>query len=212
MNRIRIGGTRAHAVSVAVVRAVALVAALALLGACQRGGDAGFAAEDLPRILPHPDEAPDGTRAGTSLGGARDLDAFARDATERQALVDDGFISAYVVYFPPESYFRRQPHADTDVAFQAIAGLYEDADGAASSLGRYVEDLRTRQMTGPTDVSGGGLGDEAFGLAGAAASDGSFLRVYAWRVSNLILVLVASGPVAEDAALGLAREMDARAR
>jgi hypothetical protein len=126
--------------------------------------------------------------------------------------VADGFVSGYVVFFPPESYFRKRPHADTDVAYQAIAGLFEDADGAASSLHRYVEDLRARQMTGASDVSAGGLGEEAFGLAGAASSDGSFLRVYAWRVSNLILVLVASGPVDEDTALRLARTMDDRAR
>jgi hypothetical protein len=188
------------------------VAAVAMLVACDRSGDARFAADDLPRILLHADEAPDGTRAEPTAGGASDLDAFARDASERDALVADGFVSGYVVYFPPESYFRREPHADSDVAFQAIAGLFDDADGATSSLHRYVEDLRSRQMTGTTDVSGAGLGDEAFGLTGAAASDGSFLRIYAWRVSNVILVLVASGPVDEHTALALARTMDARAR
>jgi hypothetical protein len=192
-------------------RTLALVAVPALLAACVRSADARFAAEDLPRIVLRADEAPGGTRAETSLGGGRDLDAFARDEGERRALADDGFVSAYVVYFPPESYFRGEPHAETDVAFQAIAGLFDDADGAASSLERYVEDLRTRQMNGATDVSGGGLGDEAFGLTGAAASDGSFLRIYAWRTSNLILVLVASGPVAEDEAMALARTMDGRA-
>jgi hypothetical protein len=124
----------------------------------------------------------------------------------------DGFVAGYVVYFPPESYFRQEPHADTDVAFQAIAGLFEDAEGATSSLHRYVEDLRSRQMTGATGVSGAGLGVEAFGLTGAAATDGSFLRIYAWRVSNVILVLVAAGPVDADTALSLARTMDARAR
>jgi hypothetical protein len=41
--------------------------------------------------------------------------------------------------------------------------------------------------------------------------DGSFVRVYAWRVSNVILVLVASGPVDADEAMALARTMDERA-
>jgi hypothetical protein len=192
-------------------RSFALVTLLAtLLGACGRSEEPSFGADDLRPILLHPDEAPPGTRAST-LGGRSDLDAFARDAAERDALVADGFVSGYVVYFPPESYFRHEPHADTDVAYQAIASVFESADGAASSLRRYVGDLRTRQMTGPAAISSGGLGDEAFGLAGGAASDGSFLRVYAWRVSNLILVLVASGPVDEGTALGLARTMDGRA-
>jgi hypothetical protein len=191
-------------------RTLAVVALVALLGACDRAGERTFGADDLPVILPHPDDAPAGTRAST-LGGPSDLDSFARDAAERDALVADGFVAAYAVYFPPESSFRREPHAEADVAFQAVAGVYENASGATSSLHRYVEDLRTRQMIGASDVSAGGLGDEAFGLAGAAASDGSFLRVYAWRVSNLILVLVASGPVHEETALGLARTMDGRA-
>jgi hypothetical protein len=182
-----------------------------LLGACGRSEKPSFGADDLRPILPQPDEAPRGTRAST-LGGRSDLDAFARDAAERDALAADGFVSGYVVYFPPDSYFRHEPHADTDVAYQAIAGVFESADGAASSLRRYVGDLRTRQMTGAADISTGGLGDEAFGLAGGAASDGSFLRVYAWRISNLILVLVASGPADERTVLGLARAMDARAR
>jgi hypothetical protein len=194
------------------VRSIAVVVAVLMMAACDRAADPRFTVDDLPTILLHADEAPDGTRAETRAGGARDLDAFARDDAERQALADDGFVSAYVVYFPPESYFRHEQHAETDVAFQAIAGLFDDADGASSSLERYVEDLRSRQMRGATDVSGHGFGDESFGLAGAAASDGSFLRVYAWRTSNLILVLVASGPVAADTALGLARTMDRRAR
>jgi hypothetical protein len=192
-------------------RTVVLVATVALLVACGGSADASIGADDLPRILLHPDEAPTGTRAETALGGPSDLDAFAHDDAEREALTADGFVSGYVAYFPPESYFRHEPHAETDVAFQAIAGLFKDADGAASSLRRYVDDLRTLQMTNVTDVAAVGLGRDAFGLTGGAASDGSFLRVYAWRVSNLVLVLVASGPVEEDTALALARTMDARA-
>jgi hypothetical protein len=195
---------------VSLRRSFALTLLVTTLAACGRSEEPTFVAADLPGILLHPDEAPAGTRAST-LGGRSDLDSFARDAAERGALLADGFVSGYVVYFPPESYFRKQPHADTDVSYQAIGGLFEDTDGAASSLHRYVEDLRARQMPGASDVSAAGLGDEAFGLTGGAASDGSFLRVYAWRVSNLILVLVASGPVDAQTALGLARTMDGRA-
>jgi hypothetical protein len=167
--------------------------------------------EDLPRILLHADEAPPGTRSSRSLMHASDLDAFARDVVEQQALLRDGFRSGYVVYFPPDSYFRHEPHAVTDVAFEAIGGLFEDPDGASSSLRRFVEDLRTRQMTGAARISAEGLGEESFGLAGGVSLDGSFVRVYAWRVSNVILVLVASGPVDADEAMALARTMDERA-
>src|SRR5215207_9070045 len=110
-------------------RMLALVAVVAF-AACGPSGDAAFEADDLPRILLHPDEAPQGTRAETTLGGPSDLDAFAHDDAERDALTADGFVSGYVAYFPPESYFRHEPHAETDVAYQAVAGLFEDADGA----------------------------------------------------------------------------------
>jgi len=174
-------------------------------------GDARFSSGDLPRILLHADEAPKGTRSDASLAHASDVESFAHDAVEQSALERDGFESGYVVYFPPLSYFRQEPHAVTDVSFQAIGGVFDDASGASSSLHRFVDDLQTRQMVGAATISARGLGDEGFGLAGGAAIDGSFVRVYAWRVSNLILVLVASGPVAEKEALTLARAMNARA-
>ncbi len=189
----------------------AIATAAASTAATAQPAEGRFSAEDLPRILLHADEAPPGTRSEPSLAHASDLDAFAHDVVEQQALLRDGFRSGYVVYFPPESYFRHEPHAVTDVAFEAIGGLFDDADGASSSLRRFVEDLRTRQMNGAAQISAGGLGDESFGLAGGASLDGSFVRVYAWRVSNVILVLVASGPVAEDKAMALARAMDRRA-
>jgi hypothetical protein len=189
---------------------LALVPLGALVGACGYGSPPAFTKADLPRIVLHADEAPPGTRMAR-LGGPRDLGGFAHDAAERAALTHDGFVSGYVVFFPPTSYFRHRPHVDTDVAFQVIAGLFEDADGASASLQRYVADLRSRQMEGVSDVPATALGGDAVGLVGFAVSDGSPLRVYAWRVRNLLLVLVASGPVDGGEALTLARTMNARA-
>jgi hypothetical protein len=191
--------------------AVALLGVLvALVAACGYGTPAEFTAADLPRIVLHADEAPPGTRIA-DLGGPRHLGGFAHDAAERAALRRDGFVAGYVVFFPPLSYFRHLPHADTDVAYQVIAGVFGDDDGASASLNRYVADLRTRQMEGVSDLSAPGLGDDAFALVGFAVSDGSPLRVYAWRVRNLLLALVASGPVDAGEALALARTMDDRA-
>jgi hypothetical protein len=193
------------------MRTIVLVALLTTVAACGHSTAPRFTADDLPRILLHPDEAPAGTRAST-LGGPSDVDEFARDDTERRALIADGFVAGYVVYFPPESYFHHQPHAETDVAYQAIGGVFEDTRGAGASLRRYVEDLETRQMTDVVETPQNGLGEQSFALAGRAASDGSPLRVHAWRDGNLILVLIASGPVAAETALDLARTMDERTR
>src|SRR5919198_4229764 len=62
--------------------------------------DARFSSSDLPRILLHADEAPKGTRSDASLAHASDVESFARDVAERSALLNDGFESGYVVYFP----------------------------------------------------------------------------------------------------------------
>jgi hypothetical protein len=187
---------------------LAIVASLLLLAGCR--GEPMFTPADLPRIVLQEDEAPAGTRR-SSLSGASDLDGFARDERERDALQKDRFVAGYVAYFPPESYFLRQAGSPDDVSFQAIAGLFEAEDGASASLRRYVQDLRARQMRDASDVPSVGLGEESFGLFGSAAVDGSPLLIYAWRVRNLVLVLAASGPVERSDALALARTMDVRA-
>jgi hypothetical protein len=191
-------------------RTLAAVLVLPLVAACGYGSPPAFTKSDLPRIVLHADEAPPGTRMA-ELGGPRQLGGFAHDAAERGALRRDGFVSGYVVFFPPLSYFRHRPHANDDVAFQVIAGLFADDAGAGASLHRYVADLRARQMEGVSELPTPGLGDDAIGLLGFAVSDGSPLRVYAWRVRNLLLVLVASGPVDDAEALDLARTMNDRA-
>ena len=60
---------------------------------------------------------------------------------------------------------------------QGIAGLFHDADGAGSSLERYVEDLRTRQIPGAIDIPADGLGDRSFGLRGETP-DGSRVQIF----------------------------------
>jgi hypothetical protein len=192
------------------VRALGVATLCVLLGACGYGGGRSFTPSDLPSIVLRPDEAPKGTRFA-GISGPRTLAVFARDGAERDALRRDGFEGAYVVFFPPLSYFEHRPHRDSDVAFQAIAVVYERPDGAEASLDRYLADVRSRQMEGVSSATPAGLGDDATSLVGFAVADDSPLRVYAWRVDNLVLVLVASGPVDASEALALARTMNVRA-
>lgn len=166
---------------------------------------------DLAAIVLQADEAPEGTRQVEGVGGEQDLDAFARDADERAALVDDGFVSGYVSYFAPEAYFDPDEFVGKDDAsYQVIAGLFEDADGASSSLHRFMGDLRDRQLDGAEEVGAPGLGDESFGLAGRSASDGSDVLVLLWREGNVLLVVVASGAVDQGTLTRAARTMAAR--
>jgi hypothetical protein len=191
------------------ILAVAIVVVTA--SACASGGDA-LEREDLPVIILQADEAPEGTRKVADVGGEQDLDVFARDATERAALVEDGFLAGYVVYFAPEASFAPGGSADDDaVAFQAIAGLFRDADGASSSLHRYLDDLRTRQIESVVTLEAVDVGEESFGLRGRAPADGSPLLVYLFRVRNVILVVSGSGPVDEAAVAAAAEAMAARA-
>lgn len=161
-----------------------LMLLLAASTSCGNGRQA-ITPEDLPQILLQANEAPPGTAKAAQTGGAQDLDAFARDATERDALIEDGFVQGYVVYFAPTEFFDPQGEVGQgSVSVQVIAGLFEEPEGAASSLARFLDDLRGRQLSVSTDLAAPMLGDEAYGLEGAVASDGSPLILYAWRVEN----------------------------
>ncbi len=189
-----------------------LVLALAIgaaLGACSGGG--GFTEEDLPRIVLQADEAPEATARAAQVSGAQPLEDFARDAAELEALRADGFRAAYVAYFPPTSFFEQEEAPDDPIALQAIAVLFEGPDGASSTMNRFAGDVRDRQLRDATDLPAEGLGEESFGLQGRAASDGSPLVAYIWRVRNLVLVLSGSGPLQPDEVAALAEKMDARA-
>jgi hypothetical protein len=188
-----------------LVVAVALAAA-----ACSTGGDGQPPA--LEDIVLQADEAPEGTRKVADAGGQQDLDAFARNAAERAALVEDGFVTGYVAYFAPEAYFDPEEFVDEDaVSFQVIAGRFEDADGASSSLHRFMEDLRGRQLDQAEAVEAPPLGDESFGLSGRSAGDGSAVLVLLWREGDLLLVVIGSGAFDEESVAGAARAMAERA-
>ena len=190
------------------VRALAILIAVATV-ACSR--QATFDREDVLGIVLRADEAPPGTRKVADAGGEQDLATFARDATERSALVADGFMSGYVSYFLPESYFASGGTLEPgSLAYQVIAGVFEDANGASRSLGRFMDDLRERQLEGAETIAAPDLGDESHGLSGRSATDGTEVVAFLWRRDNLILVLVGSGPVDRAAMTAAARTMAGR--
>ena len=194
-----------------VLPALPLVLLFAVSASCG-GGREEITPEDLPRIVLQADEAPPGTAKAPQVGGAQDLDAFARDATERDALVADGFVGGYVTYFAPTEFFDPQAEVGREsVSVQVIAGLFAEPDGASSSLDRFLDDLRDRQLSDSAAITPPDLGEEAYGLEGTAASDGSPMLLYAWRVENLILVTVGSGPVDAADLAAAAGTIDQRA-
>ena len=120
-------------------------------------------------------------------------------------------MSGYVSYFLPESYFDSGGTLEPgSLAYQVIAGVFEDANGASRSLSRFTDDLRGRQLEGAETIAAPDLGDESHGLSGRSSSDGTEVVVFLWRRDNLILVLVGSGPVDEAAMTAAARAMAVR--
>ena len=169
-----------------------------------------FTRADVDAIVLGPDDAPDGTTYVEDASGFHELDAFARDDVERGHLVDDGFVIGHVALFlPPDSANGDTPLTNDSVIVQGIAGLFHDADGAGSSLERYVEDLRSRQVPGAIDVPADGLGDQSFGLRGETP-DGAEVQIFAWRIENLLLVISGSGRMTPEQVRGLADVLDGR--
>ena len=94
------------------------------------------------RIVLGPDDAPDGTAYVDAVSGFQDLDAFARDDAERSHLVDDGFEVGHLALFFPAGHTdggAPEPLSNDSVIVQGMTGLFHDADGAESSLERYVQ-------------------------------------------------------------------------
>jgi len=208
-------GARGHNVG---RRSVALLGLAQLTATACDGGGTGtgdpthrpFTRADLDAIVLGPDDAPDGTTYVQDASGYHELGAFARDDVERDHLADDGFEIGHVALFlPPESVEGDTPLTNESVIAQGITGLFHDADGAGSSLERYVEDLRSRQVPGAIDVPADGLGDRSSGLRGQTP-DCAEVQIFARRIENLLLVTSGSGRMTTEQVRELADVIDGR--
>jgi hypothetical protein len=152
---------------------------------------------DVDAIVLGAADAPAGTAYVESVSGFQDLQAFARDQAELGYLVDDGFEIGHLALFFPSGRVdggAPEPLTNHSTIVQGITGLFHDADGAESSLERYVADLRSRQLPSARDVPAEGLGDMAFGLRGKTP-DGARIQMFVWRIGNLVLAISGSGPL-----------------
>ena len=203
-----------------VRRSVAAAALVALIAVgCHSGGEPAtptppgpYTRADVDAIVLGPDDAPDGTAYVDGVSGFQDLQAFARDATERAHLVDDGFQVGHLALFFPAGHANGgapEPLTNRSTIVQGITGLFRDPAGAERSLERYEEDLRSRQLPDARDIPADGLGETSFGLRGKT-SDGARVQIYVWRIGNLILAVSGSGPLAPGEVRSLADVVDGR--
>ena len=199
-----------------------MVAVLALFAAaCHSGGDGAatqssapgpYTRADVDAIVLGPSDAPEGTSYVDGVSGFADLKAFARDDVELAHLQADGFQIGHLALFLPSGHVNGgapEPLTNRSVIVQGISGLFRDSEGAERSLERYVQDLRTRQLPDAHDIPAGGLGDRSFGLRGTTP-DGSHVKMYVWRIGNLILAVSGSGPMGPAEVRSLADLLDGR--
>jgi hypothetical protein len=215
--------------------AAAVAVAAAVVGAgCTAGGDPGpgrpvpspassfvipspilsprpFTVEDLPAVSLGRGDAPTGTEFAPQYSVDETIDQFASDAEELTALRVDGFVSGHVTLFVPPAQVADDtaPVEPGQVFVQEIAGLFETAPGADSSLRRYVSNLRAFDLRRDVRISATGLGASSEGLRGTIGGDA--VTIYAWRTANLLLVVSGSGSIPSHDVRALADLMQRRA-
>jgi hypothetical protein len=205
---------------IAEPRSVAVtIVALLFAAACHADGGSATKTEpgpytraDIEAIVLGPSDAPAGTSYVDGVSGFQDLHAFARDDVELTHLQEDGFQIGHLALFFPSGHAdggAPEPLTNHSEIVQGITGLFRDADGAERSLERYMQDLRSRQLPGARDIPAAGLGDTSFGLRGKTP-DGARVRMYVWRIGNLILAVSGSGPVSTADVRAIADLLDGR--
>ena len=184
--------------------------ALVMLAACSRGEHAGtFEPSDLASIELTAKDAPPGLGHVPAFSGDQDLEAFARNDAERRHLVEDGFELGNGALFVPADRVDGGHLELRDPIVQAIAAVFATPAGAPTALGRFLDDLRARQLPEAHAAPAPGLGYESYRLDGTN-SDGAAVTVVAWRQANVILTVVGTS-FDPDRILRLADLADGRA-
>ena len=170
-----------------------------------------YTTEDLARIVLGRAAAPEGTVFASPYSAEQPIEEFASDDEELTALRVDGFVTGHLTLFVPVGQLDHDaPPVEPGAVFvQGIAGLFETAAGADSSLRRYIVNLRMFQLRDEVRIPADDLGDSSEGLRGTAG--GEPVTVFAWRTANLLMVVSGSGRIAPGEVLALAELTDRRA-
>jgi hypothetical protein len=174
-----------------------------------------YTADDLPDLVLHRDEAPEGTEFLKDRSGRRDLERFWPSSCcvgVQVQFEEAGFQTAHVALF------ERPGHSadpvDTRPGWELVtssAVLFMTDEGAAEAMDMWIDHHRAPVLD-PVDVRG--LGKHAVGLAGSPTSPAEQQYLYFWRRGRLLLALRAStgaGTVSVEQVHRLVDRMDARA-
>lgn len=174
-----------------------------------------YTARDLPAIVLHADEAPEGTEFLEDASGPRDLKRFwpTSCCLGIQAQFGEAdFQTAQVAVF--EQPGRSADPIDTRPGWELVSSsavLFMTDDGAATAMDLWIDQYRAPVLD-PVGVRG--LGGDAVGLAGSPSSPAELVYLYFWRYGRLVLALRAStgeGTVSVEQVRRLVDLMDARA-
>jgi hypothetical protein len=182
---------------------------LVTMVACSHPSTPRYQPSDLAAIELRPEDAPAGLAYVPQFSGDQDLDAFARDDAERARLVADGFELGNGALFVPADRVSGGHLTARDPIVQGTVAVFARDEGASASLGRFLDDLRSRQLRGVTDGAPPALGDESYRLE-ATNGDGASVTVLGWRDANLVLVVIGTS-FAPASVESLARLVDGRA-
>jgi hypothetical protein len=172
-------------------------------------------AEDLPDLVLHADEAPEGTEFVEDASGTQDLERFWPTSCclgIQAQFEEDGFQTAQVAVF--EQPGRSADPVDTRPGWELVSSsavLFLSDEGAATAMDEWVDYYRAPVLD-PVSVQG--LGEDAVGLAGSPSSPAERVFLYFWRYGRLVLALRVStgeGTVSLDQVRHLVDLMNARA-
>jgi hypothetical protein len=191
--------------------AVALVLGSVACSASVTSSSENLRRADLDAIVLSAADSPPGTRFVDQVSGFQDIETFAIDADELDALREDGFVVGHLAWFIPEDHTSlSEPLSNNDALIQGITGLFATPEGADAALRRFLDNLRDEQLATHRDLKAEGLGDEAFGVGGTVPS-GASVVAFLLRRANLVLAVAGQGDVDVDMVRGLAELVDRRA-
>jgi len=166
-----------------------LVTIVVTVVACSAPSTPRYHPSDLAAIELRPADAPKGLGYVAQFSGDQDLNAFARDDAERARLAEDGFELGNGALFVPADRVGGGHLTARDPIVQGTVAVFARDEGASASLGRFLDDLRSRQLRGTTDGTPPAIGDESYRLD-ATNTDGATVTVLGWRRANLVLVVI----------------------
>jgi hypothetical protein len=174
-----------------------------------------YTADDLPDLVLHRDDAPEGTELIEDRSGHRSLEQLWPSScclSVQLQFEEAGFQTAHVALF------ERPGHSadpvDTRPGWELISSsavLFMTDEEAAEAMGVWIAHHQAPVLD-PVDVRG--LGEQAVGLAGSPTSPAEQQYLYFWRRGRLLLALRAStgaGTVSVEQVRRLVDKMEARA-